>query len=718
MAVDETEEDGRSFSVLVEKKTWQGVERTVWSPAMDLLAVLTKDGQLALHRLNWQKLWSNTFDTGAVDICWKPNGKAIAVGHEDGTVSLLDVENGDLLKSVRRHRAPVDKLRWTWVQGNHANPGDEYVDRLQDVLGDPIAPISNEKGGGGNNTSKQKGRWEGAVWPDPEETMNVLCSCDRDGQVVLSAFGVVEIARWNVRDQNGSKEENLGDMLKIELANDGTKMVTAYGVKDPTGRQRERIQVDLIDVRILNEKMQEIHRVALLSARIGMLMEFAAQSVDAANKSWKDLMESFDKKIKKQLEMSLRDDGSTNTPYEELLSLLACGVPSRPMEQFLLVIPGESGLKRIAKQAEAACADVHAVLAKRAYPNLRMVLYLLEDLLGLSRCVNRIEVLGVDEHNVLKALDLATLLLLQIQRVADAIETVQGQYQLFFKWLHSVTLMNAEDRGERKLAEEAEIITLKEMDRLVQFLSLQYSEDCIAPHLGKSNRKNACWPIPYPDWRDSRLSEAVGNLLHLDFSDNRYSLDAPMVRLFAAVEESLGAVFLAPLECISGSFNVTASLQLDEVGGPEGPCIDVQNLEDGFLIALSERGVGLQLVHLLDNGKGHAPAARLSLGESRELVDLMFYKDSLLAVLLNVVGTTESKLLLLDCGEVDLGDLGDGRLHALPWSCRHRVFPHVSSKPLAVMGSRGVGCVVFGGKRVVLLDLEENEGDEEEDLEE
>ena len=719
MAMDEADDGGGSFSVLVEKKTWQAVERTEWSPAMDLLAVLTQDGQLTLHRLNWQKLWTAAFEASAVDVCWKPNGKAIAVGHVNGNVSILDVENGDLMKTLRLHQAPVVRMRWTWLMGNQGVlPNEEYVDRLQDVLGEPIEPLPNQQSGGGIHASNRKGRWEGAVWPDPEETMNVLCTCDRDGHVALSAFGVVEIAHWCIDNLHSTEERKLGEILKIELAKNGTKLATVYGVKDPAERGKEHIRAELVDLQIVHGKMKEIHRVALFSARVGMLMEFVAQSIEAASKLWKDLMDSFEKKVKKQLVLCLQDDGSMNSPYEELLSLLACGAPSRSMEQFLLVIPGESGLKRIAKQAEAACADVHAILAKRAYPNLRMVLYLLEDLLGLSRCVNRIDVLGVDEHCVLKALDLVTLLLLQVQRVVDATETVQGQYQLFFKWLNSVILMHAEDRGERKVAEEVETVSLTEMDRIVQFLSLQYNEDCISPHLNRSHCRHVRWPVPYPDWHDSHLSKKVKALLHLDFSDDIYSLDVPLAHLYTYVEESLGIVFAGSLDCLSRSFKMTASLQLGETIRPALPCVDIQNHADGFLIALSEPQCCLRLIHLTGSSTAPASGARLSIGASTELVDLMFYKERVLALLFNVKGVVESKLVLLDCEEVDLHDWADSRTQALPWSCRQRIFPHVSSRPLAVMGTRGVGCLVFGEKRVVVLDLEEDEGEEEEEVEE
>ena len=48
-------------------------------------------------RLNWQRLWAVTPEPPATALCWRPDGMALAVGHQDGTVSILDAENGESL---------------------------------------------------------------------------------------------------------------------------------------------------------------------------------------------------------------------------------------------------------------------------------------------------------------------------------------------------------------------------------------------------------------------------------------------------------------------------------------------------------------------------------------------------------------------------------------------------------------------------------------------
>lgn len=144
-----------AFTQLLDKGVSADVCLATWCPTMDLLALASSDGQLCLHRcgaacssqpdvlchcccalqlppalqfgskpihsasaatlslklpcyllqmqqpldcrLNWQRLWAVTPEPPATALCWRPDGMALAVGHQDGTVSILDAENGESL---------------------------------------------------------------------------------------------------------------------------------------------------------------------------------------------------------------------------------------------------------------------------------------------------------------------------------------------------------------------------------------------------------------------------------------------------------------------------------------------------------------------------------------------------------------------------------------------------------------------------------------------
>ena len=66
-------EGAAAFSQLVDRGLASEGRLAAWCPTMDLLALATADGQLHLHRLNWQRLWWTSPEapiTGAA--AWAP----------------------------------------------------------------------------------------------------------------------------------------------------------------------------------------------------------------------------------------------------------------------------------------------------------------------------------------------------------------------------------------------------------------------------------------------------------------------------------------------------------------------------------------------------------------------------------------------------------------------------------------------------------------------
>lgn len=66
------------FSLLHEAPITHQVLRGSWCPTMDLLALLSEDGSLAVQRLDAQKLWAATLSDvrQVTTLCWRPDGGA------------------------------------------------------------------------------------------------------------------------------------------------------------------------------------------------------------------------------------------------------------------------------------------------------------------------------------------------------------------------------------------------------------------------------------------------------------------------------------------------------------------------------------------------------------------------------------------------------------------------------------------------------------------
>jgi WD40 repeat protein len=90
-----------SFAPLTDRLLPAPIAHAAWCPTMDLLAAAFTDGRIAVHRLNWQRLWLVTPDAAATALAWTPSGDALAVGRADGVVSLLDAETGDVVDDTK-----------------------------------------------------------------------------------------------------------------------------------------------------------------------------------------------------------------------------------------------------------------------------------------------------------------------------------------------------------------------------------------------------------------------------------------------------------------------------------------------------------------------------------------------------------------------------------------------------------------------------------------
>lgn len=106
----------KHFTQLADKGLTADVKIATWCPTMDLLALSTADGQLCLHRLNWQRLWAVSPESPVTSLCWRPDGKVLACGYEDGYISLLDVENGETMQRGKMVAGACDhcKARSCW----------------------------------------------------------------------------------------------------------------------------------------------------------------------------------------------------------------------------------------------------------------------------------------------------------------------------------------------------------------------------------------------------------------------------------------------------------------------------------------------------------------------------------------------------------------------------------------------------------------------------
>lgn len=84
-----------AFTQLHDKILPATVVLASWCPTMDLLAVAFIDGRIAVHRLNWERLWITRTESSPTALAWTPNGDALSIGCKSGAVLLVAPETGE-----------------------------------------------------------------------------------------------------------------------------------------------------------------------------------------------------------------------------------------------------------------------------------------------------------------------------------------------------------------------------------------------------------------------------------------------------------------------------------------------------------------------------------------------------------------------------------------------------------------------------------------------
>ncbi|CAB81260.1 hypothetical protein [Arabidopsis thaliana] len=438
-----------------------------WNPEKDLLAMVTEDSKILLHRFNWQRLWTISPGKPVTSLCWRPDGKAIAVGLEDGTISLHDVEA---------------KFGLQDESGNFS----VYEDRTSRFF--PPAPRPPKMPGlvAGDSSFMDDGEDSLAELSNTSfRKFNILCTGDRDGNICFSIFGIFQIGKI------------------VALSKDLCRLVVMCTgeLKDCDIKPREeKINVqDLpglhclaMDTSIFWKRKYELHQVAQQASNIEDLTEVIRASLSVMNKQWADAMKTFHEKFH-SLSTLIIDNGICHyqfgfvafllglesSPQEEFLSLLGGARISPALNQFLVNSLGEvvsftcliffRGVKRVLKSVCGTGKELQQVVLDHLQPAAEIIGFRIGELRGLSRWRARYQGIGLDEMLLNEATENTGLLLVQVQRFMMVLSSVVQQFSNFFNWLVRSIKYLMQEPNDQLLSYNSEL--------LVVFLKFLYDQD-------------------------------------------------------------------------------------------------------------------------------------------------------------------------------------------------------------------------------------------------
>nr|XP_050868144.1 anaphase-promoting complex subunit 4 isoform X1 [Vespula vulgaris] len=681
-----------------------------WSPKMDLLAVANVKGEVALHRLTWQRVWllspQNESDT-SVNLAWRPNGKLLAVCYMCSKLfCLVDIENKNIIYKVQLSlQNSITSITWLPLMNadsdnfasnkNNISPTGNYL---------PSLPCLNR------NFGQESERKELL-----SQTLDLLFLGKDNGSVMMYVFGMFYCGEITVGN---------GPIIEISGGSGRPIWITW---KDNNGIVVNRYSCSLL------EKSSAFLKVAQAQANIECLMDYLSRTLMAISEAWETILSEMDDKLARYAESN--PPGAVAADFLELLMI---GIPTQNLENFLLRDLTEKGLKKLGHSIEMCYSNIQKLVVKNLNSVGMALVYQLAEIRGMVRLGGPYESLGLkNESLITKALHASEAFLAKASEMQQVIDHSMRDYKAFFRWLYVEIQRLTDERipSEVSRMSQQELIFIAEflkgfdkiesstgsrkgvnLEKLGQYLRHEPLQTCLTPEgseWASMLNENHCL-------RDHSL--IMKQDLNFSLLQSHEKLVNAIRDVFAVAYEDLVNHFTVLQTSLISSTSVLSSQIVTNDGNL---LIASSDVERKFLrlfqveaLHTNTSSVSLYFKSAIidvDNKQGSFSKSSVD----NAIADLQFYSQDYLSLLLLNKQNYSSTLLQLPSSHVKLLDHQSQSslcLTDVMGAIWPRAFQGISARRLAVSGARKVAAILNENNRKIrLLETEVEPEDEDED---
>ncbi|XP_050526477.1 anaphase-promoting complex subunit 4 [Daktulosphaira vitifoliae] len=399
---------------LEERHVPTTVLKMEWSNKMDLLAIAKEHGEVSLHRLTWQRVWSLAAPGEKILVtamAWRPDGKQLAIAYDSCDLLLLNIENREIAYS-KRTDSKITSL--VWVQQEKPQKRETIDSVLTKTKGIDYLPKLQ-------NLATRDGPEEEKKLPKSQDILNLLLVGMENCEVQILALGIFLCGTLKLAEIFGKEGTVLNMCMPVDFSYLYIAIQYFYG------------QVELVTIK-LQENNTNWNDVYVLSFKHDQLL----YSLDYLDQTMKNILETWENVSLMEMELKL----SSYAPEDpvkvstELLELLIYGVLSERMEQFLKKDLTDKGIKKIGLSIESSHTNIQKLVVKQLSEVTNHILFQLVEISGMS--LKKFECLGLTENSIEKAIRSVNIFLRKCNEVQIVIEESLTKYKLFFKWLYGM----------------------------------------------------------------------------------------------------------------------------------------------------------------------------------------------------------------------------------------------------------------------------------------
>lgn len=760
----------KHFTQLADKGLTADVKIATWCPTMDLLALSTADGQLCLHRLNWQRLWAVSPESPVTSLCWRPDGKVLACGYEDGYISLLDVENGETMQRGKMVAGVASAIGWVEEQADNIVPEGSlaYQARTARFCGGPVSATPAPGTAPRHVYAQSRADYQQPQWPVLPKRLDMMCVASGSA-LSIATFGLFPLAGLDVSPvANKPAAQSQVSILKATMTPDLKQLYLLWS-ESRQGSSSGHLSLTICDTSTLADRRRELHNLAQMATYSMSLLNGAESSLAGAEQQWNDAMKAIDDKLQAARKL-MHDHGKEDAnPRDEFKALLASGVLSPAMHQFLTSTLGESGVKKLSKAVDSAVGSIGGILVDHLQPSLQAAAFKLNELHSLAKCTRQLEPLGLQQEPLAAAQEVCERMVVRAESLRMGVCQAGVQYRHFFAWLLR-TIRRLNDDNPAAATEAAAIKV--DPSNVAAFLHGQFCTDMVGPEV-KAVAPDQ--PAAESLLATTELSSPLKTLMTIlgndppshGFSHDTLPSSATIRHMLQHTVQLCTGAFARSPTAISTTIKPLTHLALASqlprtpfppaasIWVPTGHATGTPDEGQPCACFLAQKVRGQQHLGLLRVPPIPQPeqpcspqlhftmmeACLVTVPNNEAIVDFAFYKEGQIALLLKDKarishgGSTSCRLIIFALSDLPfmLLDrysngtnqlsqhvfevcLKDGAVCDLPDNMRQRSSPYGQVQgPLVVSGPRGVACVPSGKQRAVVYDLVEDEDEPEID---
>ncbi|XP_071539461.1 anaphase-promoting complex subunit 4 [Panulirus ornatus] len=430
------------------------ITKCVWSPKMDLVAIANVQGQVAMHRLSWQRVWVISSPGESVKVtglAWRPDSKVLAVGYSSGEVVLVDIEDSSPVHKLSVNGS-ITALNWA-LHVPEETPKKETVfeDSSETYL--PPLPSLSKAYTGSSGEEREEGWHEGRLLRD-QASLTLLTVATSAAAVYIYAFGLFHCATVNLGESVPGAEQVLDATPSHDL-----HLLSCLLERD-LGGEKEVVHVT-VETMILSCRHQELRALAYRYGQIYGLMTYASHTLTLLAEAWESILLELDLKLATYA--STVPEGGVSADF---LDLLVFGLSSPEFDVFLSNQLTEKGLKKLGHSIELSYSNIQKLVLRNVQAVGQALVYQLSALVGLARHHDRFGMLGVEEDVVTNAVREAGAFVLKAVELQQVIDGAMSTFKAFLRWLYVVV---QRVRGEN-VPDEMSRMTQQDLTYITEFL--------------------------------------------------------------------------------------------------------------------------------------------------------------------------------------------------------------------------------------------------------